>query len=248
MANTLGNIILTGATGGVGKEISKKLYANGANLLISSKNEHKLQMLAEELSKKEGKGKILPLASDLTKIHTIDQFVNDCLRLLDGKLDVLINNAGIAYHCKIDNIITSELEETFNINSIAPIILCSQFLKYLYDSDKGKIINISSFLGVKAMENTAAYTASKHALNGFSKVLRLEIANKGIPVTLIEPGAIETDFILRTYDNETKEKFQKRKIKKLSPELIADIVYKIIQYDNSICPEVFRIAPTEQAI
>jgi len=91
MANTLGNIILTGATGGVGKEISKILYAKGANLLvISSKNEQKLQMLAEELSEQNGKGKLLPLAFDLTKIHTIDQFVNDCIRLLDGKLDILI--------------------------------------------------------------------------------------------------------------------------------------------------------------
>lgn len=244
----LGNIILTGATGGVGTEICKILYDNGANLLITSKNEEKLKTLTKKVKEKGGIGRISHLALDLKELDNIDKFVEKSIHLLDGRLDVIINNAGLAYHCDVNNIIRSELEETFNINALGPIYLTSCLLRFLYKSEKGKIINISSFLGSKGMKNTATYTASKHALNGFSKVLRLELANKGIPVTLIEPGAIETDFILRTHDNKTKKIFQQRKIKKLSPEVIADIVYNLLRYDNTICPEIIRITPTGQAI
>ena len=95
---------------------------------------------------------------------------------------------------------------------------------------------------------TGAYTAAKHALNGFSKTLRLEEASRDIKVTLIEPGAIETDFILKTHDKEAKEAFSKRKLKKILPQTIANWVLKVIETEPSVCPEVIRITSVEQAI
>lgn len=238
-------IILTGATGGVGREITRLLHQHGASIVITSRRAQALKDLAQNIN---GRGQVFPIAYDFNNLSGVDDFIKKALVCLQGKVDVLINNAGIGYHSKIENIVLSELEEVFRVNSLGPILLTSKLLPYLRNSKNAHVVNISSFLGEKAMKYTAVYTATKHALNGFSKTLRLEEASMGIKVTLIEPGAIETDFILKTHDEETKELFSKRKLRKIPPQTIADWVLKVIETEYSVCPEVIRIIPTKQAI
>ncbi len=238
-------VILTGAAGGVGREITKLLCQYGASIVITSKNQKALNDLRQSINYP---AQIFPIAYDFNNLSKIDNFIKKSLAYLDGEVDVLINNAGIGYHSKIENIVLSELEEVFRVNSLAPIILTSKLLSYLRNSKNAHVVNISSFLGEKAMKYTGAYTAAKHALNGFSQTLRLEEASNGVKVTLIEPGAIETGFMLNTHDEETKKIFAKRKLKKIPPQTIADWVLKVIKTENAVCPEVIRITPTEQVI
>jgi len=239
------NIILTGATGGLGAEILSILIKKRFNVVISSRNEEDLVELKNGLN---GGRNIFPLAFNFSHLSKVDEFVEKASAFLGGRVDVLINNAGIGYHSKIENIVLKELEEVFYVNSIGPIILTSKLLPALRKSKNPHVINISSFLGEKVMNYAVAYAATKHAINGFSKGLRLEEATNNIKVTIIEPGAIDTNFVERTHDVEAKEIFQKRKIKKMSPVYIAGWVEKIIDSNKFVCPEVLRIAPTEQVI
>lgn len=238
-------VILTGATGGVGKEITELLYKNGARIVITSR---KIQFLKTLIKDIDGQNRVFPVAYDFNNLSGMDDFIKEALSYLAGKIDVLINNAGVGYHSKIENIVLSELEEVFRVNVLGPILLTSKLLPYLRNSKNAHVINISSFLGEKAMSHTGVYTATKHALNGFSKTLRLEEAPNNIKVTLIEPGAIESDFILKTHDKQAKEIFSRRKLKKIPPRTIADWVLKTMESENTVCPEVIRIIPTEQII
>jgi len=239
-------ILLTGATGGVGKETAKILYHSGAILVLTATNIERLNSLVKELGTMHGRGRLIPIAFNLTQLDRIDNFAHKCVDVLGGGIDILINNAGIGYHSKIENIEHAELEEVFRVNAMAPILLTSALLPHI--KKKGKVINISSYLGVKASKNTATYTASKHALEGFSKVLRLECAERGVGVTTIQPGAIETNFNVRTHDPEMKELFANRKLTRIVPQAIAELVSNVVEADTNTCIETIRIMPTEQAV
>lgn len=113
-------VILTGATGGVGREIAKLLCQNSANIVISSRRGRALKDLAQN---RNGQCQVFPIAYDFNNLLGMDDFIKEALAFLDGKVDVLINNAGIGYHSRIENIVLSELEEVFRVNSLGPILL-----------------------------------------------------------------------------------------------------------------------------
>lgn len=242
------NVILTGATGGVGEQVAKALYADGARVLLSARNEDGLAALSARIQASNGAGEVLHLPCDLSDLDKVPTFATHAVHLLGGTLDILINNAGLAYHSGVTHIDPDELKEVFNVNVLSPIVLTTRVLPFIRASANGKIINVSSFLGVKAMKHTACYTASKHALTGFSNVLRLEEALNGVSVTLIEPGAIATSFTTRTHDPEIKQMLAARKLNKIPAETIATWILHVIRTPAGVCPEVIRITPTEQAI
>lgn len=241
-------ILLTGATGGVGKAIAERLYIAGANLFLISKSEDKLKKLKKSLIRTNSTGSIEYLSIDLRETDQLEAKTIEIIESLDGSLDVLINNAGIGHHGKIETVEVSELQEVFAVNVLAPILLTSRLLPLTAQSDGGHIVNISSILGSRSMPRTAVYTASKHALTGFSKTLRSEAALQGVCVTLIEPGAIETEFIRHTHNPEAKKFFSKRDLVKLNPEVIADWVAKVLESDSNTCSEVIQIMPKNQII
>jgi len=247
--NTVANkkIVVTGATGGIGMEISRYLYAAGGNLVLTSRNASKLKKLAESLQRSSG-GTVQYMAADFMNTSQVESFVHRVAGLFGGSLDVLINNAGIGYHGLAEKTDIEELKEVFSVNVFAPIILSSRLLPHLQKSGAGHVINVSSILGSRSMPRTSVYTASKHALSGYSKVLRKEAAKHGIRVTVLEPGAIATPFIDRTRDPEAKEHFSKRRLIKLQPGVIAEWIVKIIESDSTVCPEVIQIMPQDQII
>ena len=243
------NILLTGASGGVGKEIVKVLQSMPGKLLFTSPSKDKLDVLVNATKKVEKRNlQILSVPLDLANISNIKILEQKSHEFFADKLDILINNAGIGYHCQVENIQQEELVETFYINTLSPILLTSRMLSLLKKSNNPKVINISSILGSKGIPYTASYTASKHALNGYSKVLRKELVDENLKVVIIEPGAIESDFILRTHDKVPKDKFDQRKLEKLKPGVIATWVLKVIESDNNTCPELIRILPQHQII
>lgn len=239
-------IILTGATGGVGRYLAKMLFERGATLLLISRNNQKLKSLRKSLIDYQSTNRVAIMAADFSDVRAEKSVISNIRKRFSQGVDILINNAGLAYHAKITSIKRQELVEVFSVNALMPIILTSKLLPLIAKSSHGQIINISSILGSRAMERTASYTASKHALSGFSKVLRLETAHQGIRVTTVEPGAIETPFILRTHNLEAKRYFARRKLVKIPPATIAEWVLHIIESDAAACPEVVQIMPQGQ--
>ncbi|MDC3355025.1 3-oxoacyl-[acyl-carrier-protein] reductase [Candidatus Pelagibacter sp.] len=180
------NIIITGASGGIGKSIVEKLHDNGVNILATGTRIEKL----EELKAKFNNLKILKF--DISQHDKIEDFINSSTEELGGSLDGIINNAGITK----DNLtIRMNLEEwtsVIDINLTSTFLMCKHSIKKMLKNKSGKIINITSVVGHTGNVGQANYTASKAGIVAMSKSLALEYAKKNINVNCISPGFIST--------------------------------------------------------
>ncbi len=196
-------ILITGASGGIGKDLVKKFDDLGANILASGTNLEKLKNLNNQFSK------IKTLQFKLEEHNKIEDFINKCHENLGG-LDVIINNAGV----NVDNLSLRMSEDQWkrviDINLTATFLMCKYGIKKMLKNKKGKIINITSIVGHTGNLGQANYAASKAGIIGFSKSLALEYAKKGININCISPGFIKTDMT-----NNINEEFKKILISKI---------------------------------
>ena len=180
------NIIITGASGGIGNSIVKKLYECGANILASGTKTEKLEILKSNFEN------IKILKFDISDSEKIENFIDDATNVLGGNLDCLVNNAGITK----DNLaIRMNLEEWKNVIDInlTSTFLCSKYgIKKMLKNKSGKIINITSVVGHTGNLGQSNYTASKAGIIAMSKSLAIEYAKKNININCISPGFIQT--------------------------------------------------------
>ena len=180
------NIIVTGATGGIGNSIIKKLYDAGGNILATGTKEEKL----EELKKKFQNIKTLKF--DISQTEHLENFIEDATKKLDGKIDCIVNNAGITQDNLAIRMSLEEWKKVIDINLTSTFLICKFAIKKMLKNKKGKIINISSVVGHTGNLGQSNYTASKAGIVAMSKSLALEYAKKNININCISPGFIET--------------------------------------------------------
>ena len=197
------NIILTGATGGIGNSILDKLVSGGANVLASGTNDEKLNLIKEKYQN------VKVNKFDISMQDKIENFIEKCNEILGNKIDVLINNAGIAR----DNLSIRMKEEEWNkvidINLTSTFLLSKNTIKKMLKNKKGKIINITSVVGHTGNIGQANYAASKAGLIGMSKSLALEYGKKNITVNCVSPGFITSD-MTNKISEEHKEMLKSR--------------------------------------
>ena len=180
------NIIVTGATGGIGNSIVKKFYEYGANILASGTKIDKLEKLKSNLKN------IKILKFDITDNDKIEKFIDDATNELGGSLNCLVNNAGITRDNLAIRMSLDEWNNVINLN-LTSTFLCSKFgIKKMLKNKSGKIINITSVVGHTGNLGQSNYTASKAALVAMSKSLAIEYAKKNININCISPGFIKT--------------------------------------------------------
>ena len=180
------NIIITGASGGIGSSIVEKLYENGANVLATGTRVKKL----EELKAKFDNIKILKF--DIFQHEKIEDFINDATEELGGSLDCIINNAGITKDNLTIRMSLEEWSKVIDINLTSTFLMCKFSIKKMLKNKSGKIINITSVVGHTGNVGQANYTASKAGIVAMSKSLAIEYAKKNINVNCISPGFIST--------------------------------------------------------
>ena len=180
------NIIVTGASGGIGNSIIKKLNEAGANILASGTRIEKL----EELKKKFKKIKILKF--DISQSDKIEEFIENATSELGGSLDGLINNAGITQDNLAIRMSLDEWQKVININLTSTFLMSKFAIKKMLKNKSGKIVNITSVVGHTGNLGQANYTASKAGIVAMSKSLAIEYAKKNINVNCISPGFIKT--------------------------------------------------------
>ena len=213
------NIIVTGASGGIGNSIVKKLCEKGANILASGTKLEKLEKL-----KSENKN-IKILKFDISEIEKIDQFIEDASSELGGNLDCLINNAGITQDNLAIRMTLEEWKKVIDINLTSTFLMSKSAIKKMLKNKSGKIINITSVVGHTGNLGQANYTASKAGIIAMSKSLAIEYAKKNINVNCISPGFIKT-----AMTDKIDEKFKEIIISKIpsarlgEPEDIANAV------------------------
>ncbi len=181
------NVILTGATGGIGNSILEKLYENGANVLASGTKSEKL----EELKKKFKNIKILQF--DVSQSQKIENFIDEGSKELGGNLDCIINNAGITKDNLAIRMNLEEWKKVIDINLTSTFLICKFAIKKMLKNKKGKIINITSVVGHTGNLGQSNYTASKAGIVAMSKSLAIEYAKKNININCISPGFIKTE-------------------------------------------------------
>ena len=184
--------IVTGASQGIGKAIALKLAALNYNLVVVGRSEERLAEVQLEIE--ETGSQCLALSIDLCDDKAPQKIVLETLQRF-GKIDVLVNNAGLAYAAKISETDIATWDNIFHVNARAPFFLCKSAVPYLKKSENPVIINISSVVGFKGYTGQAAYASSKHALAGFTKVLAKEVQEDGIKVHLISPGGVNTGMV-----------------------------------------------------
>ena len=180
------NIIVTGASGGIGNSIVEKLNDNGANILATGTKQEKL----DELKKRFNKIKILKF--DISKTDQIEEFIENATKELGGNLDCIVNNAGITKDNLAIRMSVDEWNSVINVNLTSTFLLSKFAIKKMLKNKNGKIINITSIVGHTGNVGQANYTASKAGIIAMSKSLSIEYAKKNINVNCISPGFIET--------------------------------------------------------
>jgi len=188
--NTNKNILITGASKGIGEQIAKGLKQEG-NLFLTSRNEEFLSTVSQEV------GAIDYCVCDLTSqpdLEKLAEFVEK------NKIDILINNAGEYIYGEIESMTYKQIEHIFTANLLAPAYLCSKAVKTMKQKEWGRIINIGSISGVMGEAYASLYSSSKSGLIGLTKALALELAGYNITVNTINPGWVETELVLKSIE------------------------------------------------
>lgn len=179
--------LVTGASGGIGSEIAKALAAQGATLALSGSNEEKLKAFAAELG-----GDHRTLVCNLSDPAAVDALVPQAVEALGGTLDILVNNAGVTRDNLSMRMSDEEWGDVIRINLEAAFRLCRAAARPMMKARFGRIVSITSIVGVTGNPGQANYAASKAGLIGMSKALAQELASRNVTVNCVAPGFIRS--------------------------------------------------------
>lgn len=184
--------IVTGAGRGIGRSIANMLAQHGVNVALAARSADELERVRQEIEQSGRKAVCFP--ADLGEERDAVALVKNTMEHF-GRLDILINNAGMGIFKPLAETATEEWDTIMRVNARGPFILCREAIPYLKQQKRSYIVNISSVVGVKGYENQSAYTASKHALMGMTKSLAREVRNLGIRVHAVCPGGVDTQLV-----------------------------------------------------
>ena len=189
------NVILTGATGGIGNSILDKLNESNAKIIATGTNQEKLDKI------KSNYNNVITKKFDLSDHSSIEKFIEECNETFENKIDVLINNAGITKDNLTIRMKDEEWNKVISINLSSSFLLSKYAIKKMLKNKNGKIINITSVVGHTGNIGQANYAASKAGLIGMSKSLALEYGKKNIKINCISPGFIKSEMTDKISDS-----------------------------------------------
>ncbi|MFQ3326615.1 MAG: NAD(P)-dependent dehydrogenase (short-subunit alcohol dehydrogenase family) [Salibacteraceae bacterium] len=190
--------IITGAGKGFGKAIAKKFADNGAKLALITRTQSDIDDLYREFEGNEDF--FLAICGDVSDQDTVNSFVAD-VKSKFGRIDVLVNNAGMRFRKKFEEITLEEFSLILNVNVVSIFMLCKAVMPTMVEQKAGKIINISSVVGTLGLPELSAYATSKAAIIGLTKALSVEYGESNIQVNAIAPGFCKTSY----FDNFKKK-------------------------------------------
>lgn len=183
-------IVITGASSGLGEAAARHLSELGATVVLGARRVERILALADELNKNGGKA--LALATDVTKPEQVKALVDAAVNTY-GRIDVLINNAGLMPHSPLERLKLEEWNQMIDVNIKGVLYGIAAALPHMQQQKFGHVINVSSVAGHKVRPNGVIYSATKHAVRVISEGFRQEVKPYNIRTTIISPGAVATE-------------------------------------------------------
>lgn len=181
-------VLITGASSGIGAVMAKEFAAKGAIPVLTARRTDKLKQIASGLQ-----GRHAVYAMDVTNTEEVNGVVERIIAEF-GRIDILINNAGYGIFESFNEAPFSQFEEMMDVNYLGLVRCTKAVLPHMLKAGSGHIVNVASMAGKIGSAKSTAYTATKHAVLGFTNSLRMELAKTGVSVTAINPGPIATPF------------------------------------------------------
>jgi short-subunit dehydrogenase len=230
------NCLITGATGGLGKEIAKEFAKNGCNLFLTGRNNDKLNSLKNELENDQIK--IDFEDADLSDDGEIQKLIEKVKNTFVN-IDILVNCAGVFPVKLLSDSTIEDFENCFSVNVKAAFVLCKEFSQGMISKKWGRIINIASSGAYNGRSKTVVYRASKHALLGLSRSLHSELKEYNVRTFCVSPGPIKTSMGHDIVKNENPdERFDSF----MNPNEIAEFIAYLISFDNEMVSEEIRLS------
>ena len=179
--------LVTGASGGIGAQIAKALHSQGATVALHGTRAPKLEALKEELGERT-----VVVTANLMDRDAVAGLVDSASEAAGGPINVLVNNAGITRDGLLMRMKNDDWDDVLEVNLMASVVLCRSAMRAMMKARSGRIISISSVVGVTGNPGQTNYAASKAGIIGFSKSLAAEVASRGITVNVVAPGFIAT--------------------------------------------------------
>ncbi|MDQ3603282.1 MAG: SDR family NAD(P)-dependent oxidoreductase [Actinomycetota bacterium] len=206
--------VVTGASSGIGEATARELASCGATVVLASRATDKLEALQREISSSGGLA--LAVETDVSDRGSVEAMVGRAIGEF-GSLDILVNNAGLGLSGRIAEVRAEDVRHVFEVNAIGPLNCIQAALPHM--GEGGRIINVSSVVGRRAIPKVGAYCASKSALGALSDALRVEVADKGVTVTSVYPGTTRTSF--RENSRRTRDEKRGWRPKGVTPDKVA---------------------------
>ncbi len=225
-------IWITGASSGIGKATASKFHSRGYNIIISSRQQRKLENFAKEISNSTSKIHVFPcdfsISSEIdsTSSKIFSQFNVDCL----------VNNAAITSFKTAEQTTSDEIKNILNTNLLGAIFAIKNALPYMIKNGGGTIVNVLSVVTHKTFTNSSVYSASKMGLLGFSNSLREEVRKHNIRVINISPGATDTSMWSEKVRSEKSQMM-------IRPEEVADVILWAYEQNEKLVTEEILIRP-----
>ena len=229
-------VLITGAAGGIGKELSKSFLEVGANIILSGTNINRLQSLKDDLNQE-----CEVFECDLKNVDEI----NNLLNFLDGSggVDVLINNAGKTEDNLLMRMSDEQWEDIMLINLTSVMRLTRGIIRGMIKKRWGRIINITSIVALTGNPGQSNYVASKSGLIGFSKSLASEVASRGITVNCIAPGFIKTNMTDKLNENQTSSILNRIPMNRIGIpiDICSSAIFLASSYSNYITGQTIHV-------
>lgn len=234
-------VVITGATSGIGEATARLLSAAGAYVVLGARRLDKLTALADEITAAGGKAEVVQ--TDVSNRQDVEALVGKAVEVF-GRIDVLINNAGIMPNSRLDQPQVDDWERAIDINLKGTLYGIAAALPFMKQQKSGHVINVSSTSGHRVRPTSAVYSATKFAVRAISEGLRMEMTPYNIRSTIISPGPVDTDLPSSVTDPAVAEQVRKIHEIAISVETLAETIAFAINQPETVDINEIVVRPT----
>jgi NADP-dependent 3-hydroxy acid dehydrogenase YdfG len=239
-------VVITGASSGLGEATARLLSTQGASVVLSARRVERLQSLANELTGRGGKALAVP--TDVTKREQVQSLVDAAVGTY-GRIDVMLNNAGLMLHSPLERLKVDDWDRMIDVNVKGLLYGIAAALPYMKQQKSGHFINVSSVAGHNVRPTGVVYAATKHAVRVISEGLRMEAKPSNIRVTVISPGALDTELVDRITEPDIRESVRTMTEEMALPaETFARMVAFAISQPEEVDVNEILFRPTRQEL